>query len=186
MKNNFLLSLLGLLLSACALAPPPAPPAPEPAPLALALPVPAPADEVNPMLAYQQSLRRMSPAELVRELHSQNNQPKGVRQAMRVALVLMHTRAPADLVRAQGLLDNVAAAAAPEAHALAPLARLLAAHCGDLRRLAEHNDKLAAQLKENQRRTEQLNEMLEGLKAIERTLPARPNAGVGTLPGAAK
>lgn len=187
MKNKLLSLLACLALCACALEPaPPAPPAPEPAAVAEPEPeaAPAPVDDIAPMLAYQQALRRMGPAELARELHSQNTQPKGARQAMRVALVLMQNRS--DLVRAQALLDNLAGAPGPEAQALGPLARLLAAHCAELRRMGEHNDKLAAQLKDSQRRNEQLSEMLEGLKAIERTLPARPGAGVVASPGAGK
>lgn len=187
MKNKLLSLLPGLALCACALqppAPPPAPPAPEPAAVAEPEAPPAPADEIAPMLAYQQALRRMGPAELARELHSQTAQPKGARQAMRVALVLMQNRT--DLVRAQALLDNLAGAPGPEAQALGPLARLLAAHCTELRRIGEHNDKLAAQLKDSQRRNEQLSEMLEALKAIERTLPARPGAGVVASPGVGK
>ena len=54
---------------------------------------------------------------------------------------------------------------------------MLSSNCAETRRLAEHADKLGAQQRDNQRRIDQLNEMLEGLKTIERTLPARPAPG---------
>ena len=46
-----------------------------------------------------------------------------------------------------------------------------------MRRLADHAEKLNAQLKDGQRKNEQLNDMLEALKAIERGLPVRPSSG---------
>ena len=57
-----------------------------------------------------------------------------------------------------------------------PLALVLSSNCAEARRLAEHVDRLAAQQKDSQRRIDQLNDMVEGLKNIERTLPVRPAA----------
>ncbi|NRR29522.1 hypothetical protein HSX11_04905 [Oxalobacteraceae bacterium] len=183
MKSNavlFLPALLCLTLAACALRPPPPVPAPvvvlappPPAPV----PPPPPPDEVGPLLNYHQSLRRMSQGELIKELSGLGLQQRSPRVATQMGMALMLTRGSGDLARAQALLDSVATAAEADAAPFKALATLLSSNCAETRRLAEHGDKLAAQLKENQRRTEQLNEMLEGLKNIERTLPARPAVG---------
>jgi hypothetical protein len=174
--------LLCLALAACASKPPaplivniPPPPPVEPAP-------PMPPDDITPLLNYAQSLRRMSAAELSKELSSLNQLPHGPKATLQTAMVLMQTRGSADLARAQALLDSVASSAdAPDAP-YKPLAQLLSASCAEARRQAEHIDRLALQLKDNQRRTDQLNDMLEALKTIERTLPARPatSAQAGT------
>ena len=71
----------------------------------------------------------------------------------------------------------------PDAQVLKPFAQFLLASNAELRRLNEQADKLVQQNKDAQRRIDQLNETLEALKAIERSLPARPN---GSVPGPAK
>ena len=176
MTTRLLTCLLCLALAACAVKPVAAPPP------VLAAPKPvAPPDEVGPILVYQQSLRGLGAPELAKELASQDGQAKNARQSLRMALVLMQSRSNADLARAQGLIDGVTGAADEPSLRLKPLAQLLAAYCADLRRSGEHADKLGQQLKDSQRRTEQLNDKLESLKAIERNLPTRPgqtgNAG---------
>jgi hypothetical protein len=140
------------------------------------LPTPAPPDEVGPLLNYHQALRRMSQGELLKELSGLGLQQRSPRVALQMAMTLMLTRGNGDLARAQTLLDSVTGAPATDsdAAALKPLAQLMASHCAEARRLSEHVDKLALQQKDSQRRIDQLNEMLEGLKTIERTLPARP------------
>jgi hypothetical protein len=176
--------LLCLALAACA-SKPPAPlivNIPPPPPVELEPAPPMPPDDITPLLNYAQSLRRMSAAELSKELSSLNQLPHGPKATLQTAMVLMQTRGSADLARAQALLDSVASSAdAPDAP-YKPLAQLLSASCAEARRQAEHIDRLALQLKDNQRRTDQLNDMLEALKTIERTLPARPatSAQAGT------
>lgn len=161
---------LAALLSACA-APrlpdavpelPSAPPPPPPAAVQMA-------DETAPLLAYHQQLRRMTQGELLQELVALGQRQPSPRITLQSAMVLQWTRGAGDLARAQGLYDSVAGSA----HPLAPLAALLSAQCAEQRRLAEHNDRLAAQLRDSQRKSEQLAEMLESLKTIERNLPAR-------------
>jgi len=175
--------LLCLSLTACALnSPMPAPPLPEPVSAPVAEPEPAPLpppDEVGPLLSYHQSLRRMSQGELLKELSGLSLQQRSPRVAVQMGMVLMLTRGNGDLARAQSLLDSVASSAGTEAGPFRLLAQLLSSNCAETRRLAEHADKLAVQQKDNQRRIDQLNDMVEGLKAIERTLPARPSPNPG-------
>ncbi|WP_395401216.1 hypothetical protein ACHMW6_26090 [Pseudoduganella sp. UC29_106] len=170
-----------LLCSACALHRPP-----EPAPLpTMAAPVvhapitvmPAQTDEVSPLLAYHQSLRKMTQGELIKEISGLSLQQKSPKNLLQSGMALMLTRSPGDLARAQAQFDAVAGASEAEAAPLKPLAQLLSSYCTEQRRLADHADKLNAQLKEGQRKNEQLNDMLEALKAIERGLPVRPSSG---------
>jgi methyl-accepting chemotaxis protein len=182
-------ALLAALLSACAT---PAPPAPAPLPpptMAPAVSTPlthvSPQDEAAPLLAYHQSLRRMSQGELLKELSGLGLQQATPKLALQTGMILMLTRGAGDLARAQAQFDSVASSSDPAAQSLKPLAQLLSSHCAEARRLSEHADRLTAQLKENQRKTEQLNDMLEGLKAIERNLPVRPSSPPGPqIPGA--
>lgn len=181
-KLPLILTVLACLsLAACTLnSPLPAepPPAPTPPPVIelVAPPLPPP-DEIGPLLSYHQSLRRMSQGELVKELSGLGLQQRSPRVAIQMGMALMLTRGNGDLARAQALLDSVATAADVDAAPLRPLAQLLSSNCAEARRLYDHVDKLATQQKENQRRIDQLSDMLEGLKTIERTLPVRPAPG---------
>lgn len=173
--------LAGLLLGATLAACQQVPPKPQPVPLApsvvvIEMPPAAPPDQIAPLLSYHQSLRRMTQGELIKELSGLGQQPRGPRVAVQMGMVLMLTRGGGDLARAQALFDGVANTNDGEAGVFKPLAQLLSSNCAEARRLAEHVERLSAQQKDNQRRIEQLNDMLEGLKTIERTLPARPAA----------
>jgi len=95
-------------------------------------------------------------------------------QAMRRALLLSQGRSGSELAQAAAQLDVVAVATEPQAEPLKPLAALLSARIAEQRRLQDSVDKLAQQLRDSQRRNEQLNEKLEALKAIEQTLPVKP------------
>lgn len=147
----------------------------EPVPVAEA-PPPPPTDEIGPLLNYHQALRRMSQGELIKELSGLMLQKRSSRVAVQMGMVLMLTRGNGDLARAQTLLDNVANSTEIGSAPYKSLALMLSSYCGETRRLAEHVDRLTAQQKDSQRRIEQLNDMVEGLKNIERTLPVRPAA----------
>jgi hypothetical protein len=170
-----------LLCSACALHRPPEPaqlPAmPETVVHAPITVMPAPTDVVGPLLAYHQSLRKMTQGELIKEISGLSLQQKSAKNLLQSGMALMLTRSPGDLARAQAQFDAVAGANEAEAAPLKSLAQLLSSYCAEQRRLADHADKLNAQLKEGQRKNEQLNDMLEALKAIERGLPVRPSSG---------
>lgn len=172
--------LLCLALAACAPiqpkpAPAPKPPAPAPA-VVVRPPPPPPLDVLGPLLSYHQSLRRMTQGELLKELSGLTQQPRSPRLSMQMGMVLMLTRGGGDLARAQTLFDGVGNSTDSDAAAFKALALVLSSNCAEARRLAEHVDRLAAQQKDNQRRIDQLNDMVEGLKNIERTLPVRPAA----------
>ncbi len=184
-----------------AAAPSPAPPAPreQPAPAPQAVPEPGsppPPAVAMPvqgglpgaarpdsrtvsaaLLAQADRLRRLTPPELALEVARLSEIPESQRQPaddIQLALALGQTRAPADLVRAQALLQRVLTNAREDARGLHPLAALLAARYAEQRRVEEQLDKMSQQLKEQQRRIEQLNERLEAVRAIERSLTSRP------------
>lgn len=73
---------------------------------------------------------------------------------------------PADLPKALALLEAVMKSGHPNAANLAPLARLLYDQYGERLRLE-------VQLRDAQRRADQLQDKIEALSAIERSLPAR-------------
>lgn len=179
LRHTMATAALLLSLAACTTAPPaPPPPAVPPEPVAC-VPDQDEALSVSPaplevLLAYHQNLKALSPAELSRELNNLNTQPKTPVGSMRKAMALSISRNANDLSLAQIHLDTVLSSTDEDAEALKPLARVLGTQWTEQRRLADALDKLNAQARENQRKTDQLNEKLEALKTIERTLPASP------------
>jgi hypothetical protein len=163
MKNKILLLACCALLAACTTQPP--------APTATIKLIHA-ASNIDELLAYNAQLRKMSPAELGRELSRVNGYPASPSNTVRRAMVLSLTRDAIDLAKAEAQLWNVMADNSVEAEKLKPLVQLLVGQCADLRRLADSAEKSAVQFKEAQRKVDQLNDKLEALKNIERTLPA--------------
>ncbi len=186
------------LLSACAWLQPPAatPPSPSPTPAPAPVPAPAPATSPAPspepdptaladaatrqVLAAHERLRQLSAAELAREYLAAAERPLApgpdAAAAMERALLLVLVNRPqaGDLARATALLEPHAKTPGP----WRPVAQLLLARVQEQRRLEEQIDKQGQQLREQQRRIEQLASQLEALKAIERSLnnprPATP------------
>lgn len=140
------LELALLLLLAGCQAPMPAPPTPPPPPPAPACPEPLPPP---PQAAELKAV--LAYAEELRKALAQSPVPAAQ-------------------------IEAVAGAADPQAEPLKPLATLIAARLAEQRRLQDSVDKLTQQLRDSQRRSEQLSEKLEALKAIEQTLPAKPGA----------
>lgn len=87
-------------------------------------------------------------------------------QLMQQAIQAGQARNP-DLPRALNLLDNVLRSQHPAAASHLPLARLLHDQYGERLRLEQ-------QLRDAQKRGDQLQEKLDALSAIERSLPVRP------------
>jgi len=87
--------------------------------------------------------------------------------------VLAQTRNSADTARALGLVEPIARNPTPEQQPWQALARLLHARIAEQRRLEDQLERQGAQLRESQRSVQQLNEKLEALKAIERSLNNR-------------
>ncbi|KQP48664.1 hypothetical protein [Pseudorhodoferax sp. Leaf274] len=202
-SSSLLCALAAALLAGCAV-PPPAPPPPPPAaapvppPPAVAPPTAPPAESAVPLpvqggqpggvrtdnstvaqslLLYADRVRRMAPAELAQEVTRLSDIAEAQRQPaeeMQLAITLAQTRVPADLVRAQGLAQRVLGNPREEARGLYPLAGMLVARYAEQRRVEEALDRQAQQLREQQRRIDQLSERLEAVRAIERSLTSRP------------
>lgn len=154
-------------------------PAPPP-PVALP-PAPDPADAAaRRLLAFHERLRTMGTPELARE-YLRLSEAAGPPESLELALLLAQRRANGDLARAVTLLEPLLRddAAGPWA---AP-ARLLHARLAEQRRLEEQVERQGQQLRDQQRRIEQLASQLEALRAIERSLTTRPPAPA--VPGAA-
>lgn len=181
--------LLGLLLTlaGCDSLPPPPPGSPvtEPPPASAAAPAcepPATAPTHSDrdlagrrLLQWQDELRNASGEPLPARIARLSADTPTPAHLVELGLALLHTRNPGDAARAQGLLEAVGKASGDEAAAWAPWARLLAGRAAEQRRLEEQSDRLAQQLRDSQRRIDQLSEKLEALKAIERSLgPKRP------------
>lgn len=171
------------LLGACAaVAPPKAVPAPEPVirevrvPVEVIVKVPdvSPADAAaRSFFAYFDRVRQMPGAELSREFN-RLDAPTNPAATLELALALGQTRNPSDTVRALTLLDPLLRSTDPQLAPYQPLARLLQVRYAEQRRVEDHNDRLAQQLRDSQRRQDQLLQQLEALKAIERSLTRPP------------
>jgi len=145
---------LALALAACATWPP----AGEPA---RTQPERRAADDASlpAMLAYYAAVVR-NPAAAPRERGAANGPAHWMQQA-----ILAGQGRPADLPRAMQLLEQVLRSPQPEAAGLQPLARLLYDQYGERLRGEQ-------QVREAQRRSEQLQEKIDALTDIERRLPS--------------
>ncbi len=136
---------------------------------------------VEKMLTYADKVRGLQPPEVAGEI-SRIGEPFDPTTQMQLAIVLVQTRNPADTARALGLLQKVTASKDKDAPSLQPLARLLAARFMEQRKIEDDRDKQvqqqAQQLRDVQRRNEQLTERLEALRAIERSI-AKPGGSAG-------
>ena len=187
-------------LSACSSTPAPDAPAPPPPPPPVSVPAvnaaPAPVEQpstpnheerprvttqdtthahesVYALLIYAERLRGLSSAELSQEAGvpvEANTEPA---RQLKTVLALMQLRQPAGVARAQGVLQRFVAQPGPEFTAFKPLARLLLGVLTDQRRLEDTLDRQAQQLREAQRRIEALNDRLDAMRDIERSLMPR-------------
>ncbi|MES2484054.1 MAG: hypothetical protein V4609_18865 [Pseudomonadota bacterium] len=169
-----------------AIASAPAPAAPATAPPAAAapmLPTPAPASApavptarplVAEALAWADRLRTLSNGELAAEITRLSAPGATPLQQLTLALALLQLPSPAEGARAATLLQGVIANPSDDARPLHPLARQVAAqYAQQQRRLEEQLERQSLQLREAQRRIDQLTERLEALRAIERSMPSR-------------
>lgn len=182
---------LATLLGACAQLPATLAPAPPPEPIIREVKVPvevivrvpevSPADSAaRAFYAYFERVRTMPPVELSREF-GRLDPPGGPGAVLEFALALGQTRNPGDTVRALGLLDPLLKSNDPQLAPYQPLARLLATRYQEQRRLEDHVERQNQQLRDSQRRQEQLSQQLEALKAIERSLQ-RANPAASSPP----
>ena len=133
--------------------------------------------QLTDLLAYQSALRLMTPSELAKAQADLAKAEHAPQNTIRRAMLHAAVRGTGDLARAQALLEPLLTATGKDAQLLAPLAQLLSSQYAELRRQDESIDKLNAQLRDAQRRNDLLNEKLEALKNIERSLSVRPAAG---------
>ena len=128
------------------------------------------------LLAYADKIRGLSTPELQQEVARLGDPADPARQPaddLQLAIALGQTRAPGDLARAQSVLQRVLSNPQEEVRMLHPLARLLSARYAEQKRLEEQLDRQSQQLRDSQRRIDQLNERLEAMRAIERSLTSR-------------
>jgi hypothetical protein len=131
------------------------------------------APAVAALLAYADRLRPLNSTELGLEIVRLGDGGPSPAQQMQLALALLQTQLPADSLRAQTLLQRVLSTDTPEARPLHALARLLVAQHAAQRKLEEQAERQSQQLRDSQRRIDQLTDRLDALRAIERSLPSR-------------
>lgn len=156
------------------------PAAPEPQPVA---------DPVRQVLAQTDGILRLAPSDLPKEIaRLGESEEAAVETPLLLATALAQTRQAVDTARALGLVQRLLANNAPAAQPLHPLARLMEARLLQQRRLEDQMERQAQQLRDAQRRNDQLNERLEAVRAIERSLTTRPAAvpaAPASVPGSA-
>lgn len=153
--------------------------------LVQAAPASAPEGEAAAqLLRYADRVRGLTPAELSLEIAALGDPGSVPERQLQLSLALMHLNQPVETARALGLAQRVANSPVPEAAPLKPLARLLVQRFMEQRKLEEAMDKQAAQLRDHQRRIDQLNERLEAMRAIERSINNRAPAPAAPAPRA--
>jgi hypothetical protein len=158
-----------------------APPAPPPVPTLPPPPQPDPADlAARRLLSYHEQLRQLTNSELAQEVTrlnatiTANASAAAPATVLELALVLVQNRANADVSRALTVLDPLIRSSNPDLAPWQPLAKLLSARLSDQRRIEEQLERQTNLLRETQRNLLQTSEKLEALKAIERSLNAKP------------
>lgn len=166
-------------LSSCALLPPGWRQAVAATP---AIPV-SPTATAEDVLLEHQRLIALPASEQTREMLRLNASLPAVQASLQLALLLSHKGGQAELARAIGLLDRLDFDSSPELQHWQPLTRFLLTTWSEQRRLGERIERQAQQLKESQRKQDQLSETVAALKAIELSLPAKPAQAPGTDAG---
>lgn len=154
---------------------PPAPPSSEEAEPARKPKKVRAVDPVVTVLAQLDNTVRMPPADLPREIaRLAEMEDAAVENPLLLAVALAQTRQAVDTARALGLVQRVLGNKSPQAQPLHALARVLEARLLQQRRLEEQLERQNQQLRDAQRRNDQLNERLEAVRAIERSMTTRP------------
>lgn len=163
-RHSSLTLLLSMLLAACASAPE------------------TPSVEVPGVpgaLAFQRHLATLDALETARTRGLLAAQPGNPDARIRLALLLAQTKGNnGDLGRAQSVLESLLKSTDEAAGALHPLARLLAEQLAERQRLENQLERQGAQLRESQRKVQELQEKIDRLAEIERSLPSATRPGV--------
>lgn len=135
---------------------------------------------IDALIAYHTAVRHHGGIEHLRagELSAEG---EGAFARMCQAIVLSEPGAAADLPRTWTLLRAVLTAEDGDAVTVRPLARILAENVQERLRLARLIARLDTQLQANQKARAALQQKLDALTEIERSLPARPSPD-STLP----
>ncbi len=168
--------------------------APASAPTVVLVPAPPPPPDPTDVaarrfLSYHEQLRQLSAPDLANEITRLNGVVSVTATAapadavLELSLALAHQHNPGDLARAVALLEPISKSSAPELAPWQPLARLLLGRVAEQRRLEDQLAREVTQRRDQQRTLQQLNEKLEALKAIERSMTTRPPGG-GSFPAA--
>ena len=137
-------------------------------------------DATTQMLAWADHTRGLPSTELSLEITRLLDIPDSQRAPahdLQLAIALGQTHLASDLPRAQAAVQKLLANQTEEARALHPLARLVSARLAEQKRVEDQLDKQNQQLRDQQRRIDQLNDRLEAMRAIERSLTTRPSTG---------
>lgn len=131
-------------------------------------------DDVTPraMLAYGRHVAELDAAGFAKELKAIEGQGSEPMSQMRLALLHAQPRADADLVRSVAILDKLLANRSPDAASLHPLARILHVQLATRARLMAQNEALLAEQQSGREAVANLQQKLDALTAIERSLPA--------------
>ena len=144
-------------------------PAPETvAPISLRAP-----GAMSQMLAWADRTRGLPSTELSLEITRLIEIPDTQRvpaNDLQLAIALGQTHLASDIPRAQAALQKLLSNQTEDARALHPLARLVAARLAEQKRVEDQLEKQNQQLRDQQRRIDQLNERLEAMRAIERSM----------------
>lgn len=125
-------------------------------------------------LSYYQALQRMTLAELSRERSILTAVPQTPFTQLRMAMLLGSGRIAPDLPKAQQILDSLLKSIEPSAATFQPIARVLADNYAERLKLEAQVERQSQLAKEAQRRQQELQEKLDGLAGIERSLTVRP------------
>jgi hypothetical protein len=153
-------------------------PAPTPAPVIVYLPRTEAVDlAARHALDYQARLSQMSPTDLQREVTRLSETSATIEQNFDLALALGLTRNSGDLVKAQAILKQILANSSEQARAWHGLSSLLFTRYAEQRHAEESAERQLQQLRDaqrdSQRKIDQLNDKLQALKSIERSLNNR-------------
>ncbi|MCL2524556.1 MAG: permease [Betaproteobacteria bacterium] len=156
-----------------------------------------------PLLAYYELLAPLDAAELAGERDFLATLPAEPTTQIRLAMLIAHPHSTQDVAKALALVKQVLRSNEPTAVKLHGLARLLADQYeerqrldnerlrldgerqrldGERQRLEGQLDRQGTQLKDSQRKARELQDKLDRLADIERTLTPQPRAGQGGAP----
>lgn len=132
-------------------------------------------DDVTPraILAYGRHVAELDAAGFAKELKAIEGQGgSDPMSQMRLALLHAQPRADADLARGLSLLDKLLVNRSPDAASLHPLARIVHVQLATRARLIAQNEALLAEQQSGREAVANLQQKLDALTAIERSLPA--------------